>query len=905
MSNLFYCAEQGKLLIKSILWVFVAVLAACTSQEKTHDKDVSLKVVLYSGFFDSPSCELLNSNLLPVNGIKIVPNRTKKIKLPQSSEGYVIRCKSLDAAQEKLVFHSVLLPTQIGTVIQVAVNPITEVAYRLSVKNITEYAVHLSRVLLNMGMYVDSPEGLLPIPVTHGEKIQSYYVSVIELLRITSGMALKRDEASILMLNDRIGQMESAARDDVSISSIYTQSELRAFIELQILSDNLKDMYKNNYTEKMDQQSLYFSSPLITRFLSTNDYNQSALGGGGTGNVSYESSDSAIASVDNEGKVTLLRVGKVKITAIKAEDENYNKALASYDIVISKDRKDQPEFSFLSARLVKNLNEGEFENAVNGGTGEGLIYYRSSDRDKAEVYNDGRVVLKDLGDVTITAHKGGDDDYHNAEASYALSITGAKLQAASGDVSVINGLQDTIKNLQPFDTLYLSGEYFFDPPINLNGVKGQKNGPIRLIGAPGGTTTFTGVQSLNAIKEGEWQQIEDGAHLKCKSYCYKIKVKQPVYDLWVNGQRQKVASWPNYKTDDIWEEKALGVERLQSQQGGWWHESTWALVANFLKTPRASGGFMVAVNNDNTKHSLKGSPSFSGGRLLIKDKQGNHQNVRIERHDKGTSKLTFFSVLPITLSSEVLFRIEHAAALDQAGEYFYHADTRELWIWPVEGKHPNELTLAAKTQTHALDITDSEYILLDNINFHETTIKCAEKTRCQGISIKNSVFENPVSYQSLLQETLWPNALSVTGGLAFDASLYTPSYFVVDAEPWASMTSATLLEHAEQQYWLPLWVEYNRANIPSVEESNFSLNQDVVLKWLPATGVTQQQVWVGEFVDDLSPACMHQDIERDTLSSCTVSTYLKPDTTYYWQIVSFLGTNPYKSAIFSFTLHSE
>jgi len=55
-------------------------------------------------------------------------------------------------------------------------------------------------------------------------------------------------------------------------------------------------------------------------------------GGSGTGAVSYEvTGGTKYAKVDPEsGKITVLGIGKVTITAVKAEDENYNSATAAY-----------------------------------------------------------------------------------------------------------------------------------------------------------------------------------------------------------------------------------------------------------------------------------------------------------------------------------------------------------------------------------------------------------------------------------------------------------------------------------------------------------------------------------------------------------------------------------------------
>ena len=57
-------------------------------------------------------------------------------------------------------------------------------------------------------------------------------------------------------------------------------------------------------------------------------------GGQSTGAVTWETSDSAIASVDKNGTVTIEGVGEVTITATKASDDTYADAIATYSFTV-------------------------------------------------------------------------------------------------------------------------------------------------------------------------------------------------------------------------------------------------------------------------------------------------------------------------------------------------------------------------------------------------------------------------------------------------------------------------------------------------------------------------------------------------------------------------------------------
>jgi len=74
----------------------------------------------------------------------------------------------------------------------------------------------------------------------------------------------------------------------------------------------------------------------VTKTYGNPDFTRAAatVGAGGTGAITYESSTPAVASVDNTGKVTILKAGTTTITATKAEDANYSGDTASYLLTV-------------------------------------------------------------------------------------------------------------------------------------------------------------------------------------------------------------------------------------------------------------------------------------------------------------------------------------------------------------------------------------------------------------------------------------------------------------------------------------------------------------------------------------------------------------------------------------------
>jgi len=147
-----------------------------------------------------------------------------------------------------------------------------------------------------------------------------------------------------------------------------------------------------------------------------------AYGGLGTGNITYSSSDSNIATVNNSsGEVSIISVGTSIITATKAADSQYAAADVSYTLNISADTQ---VINFADpGPISKKYGDANFTNTASGGAGSGAISYSSSDTSVANVdATSGEVSINLPGSATITATKAADAHYRAATASYKIGI---------------------------------------------------------------------------------------------------------------------------------------------------------------------------------------------------------------------------------------------------------------------------------------------------------------------------------------------------------------------------------------------------------------------------------------------------------------------------------------------------
>ena len=139
--------------------------------------------------------------------------------------------------------------------------------------------------------------------------------------------------------------------------------------------------------------------------------------------IEYESTNTEVATVDkNTGVVTLVGGGETTIKAVFPGNENYETALASYILTVS---KATATLKFSAETATTTVGSTTFQAPTLTVTPGGLsIKYESTNTDVATVNETtGAVTLIGAGEATITAKFAGNDKYEPAEASYKLTVS--------------------------------------------------------------------------------------------------------------------------------------------------------------------------------------------------------------------------------------------------------------------------------------------------------------------------------------------------------------------------------------------------------------------------------------------------------------------------------------------------
>ena len=221
-------------------------------------------------------------------------------------------------------------------------------------------------------------------------------------------------------------------KDVASIGSNGTLTVLKAgtvTVKATRAADDKYNEVTAEYTltiNKADQTNFVFEdqNPGAITYKPRLTFENKATGNQGTGKITYEiTSGNDVASIDDNGKLTINKAGTVTVKATRAADDKYNEVTAEYTLMINK--ADQTNFAF------EKPNPGAitykpgltFENKASSDQGaDNVTYTITSDNGVASIDDNGKLTINKAGDVTVEATRAADDKYNEVTAEYTLII---------------------------------------------------------------------------------------------------------------------------------------------------------------------------------------------------------------------------------------------------------------------------------------------------------------------------------------------------------------------------------------------------------------------------------------------------------------------------------------------------
>ena len=175
---------------------------------------------------------------------------------------------------------------------------------------------------------------------------------------------------------------------------------------------------------KANQTNFAFDTNAVSKTFGENFSRTATAGQSSNKNITYTSSDTSIATVDQNGAIRTLKIGVVNITATQLGDESYQTASGQYTLTIN-NKANQTNFAFDTNAVSKIFGESFSRTATAGQSSHKNITYTSSNTSIATVDQNGTIGALKAGVVNITATQLGDDFYQTASGQYTLTINKA------------------------------------------------------------------------------------------------------------------------------------------------------------------------------------------------------------------------------------------------------------------------------------------------------------------------------------------------------------------------------------------------------------------------------------------------------------------------------------------------
>lgn len=160
----------------------------------------------------------------------------------------------------------------------------------------------------------------------------------------------------------------------------------------------------------------------------------------GNGKLSYSSSNEDVATVDDQGNVTIHNAGTTKLKVTLGVDHNYDSDSKEVTLTVNKINH---ELTIDQKDVEKTYGDEAFTIHAQSKDNESAIEYASSDEKVATVDSEGNVVIKGAGKVIITVSQKESKNYKKISKEINLTAKAKKITVTVNDASKTYGDEDS------------------------------------------------------------------------------------------------------------------------------------------------------------------------------------------------------------------------------------------------------------------------------------------------------------------------------------------------------------------------------------------------------------------------------------------------------------------------------
>ena len=160
----------------------------------------------------------------------------------------------------------------------------------------------------------------------------------------------------------------------------------------------------------------------------------------GNGKLSYTSSNEDVATVDDQGNVTIHNAGTTKLKVTLGVDHNYDSDSKEVTLTVNKINH---ELTVDQKDVEKTYGDEAFTIHAQSKDNESAIEYASSDEKVATVDSEGNVVIKGAGKAIITVSQKESKNYKKVSKEINITVKAKKITVTANDASKTYGDEDS------------------------------------------------------------------------------------------------------------------------------------------------------------------------------------------------------------------------------------------------------------------------------------------------------------------------------------------------------------------------------------------------------------------------------------------------------------------------------
>ena len=336
--------------------------------------------------------------------------------------------------------------------------------------------------------------------------------------------------------------------------------------------------------------------------------------------VAYSSTNTAVATIESNGAITLLKAGETTIKATLSGDATYADAEVSYTLTVNKGDAELA-WSAASATVKIGADDNVFPTLSNPHSVS--VSYSCSHTSLATIDSEGVITLIEGGgvDATITATLSGDDKYADAVVSYTLTIkrgdpalawkiSDATVDAATVTIEAGDNVFPTLYNPHNLPVTYSSSK---TDTATIN----SSTGAISLVGA-GKTTITASFAGSGAYNSGSasYTLTVNPAVKPASAFTWTAASKTTEFTSSSAGLLPKIQNLEN-TIDTALIQFTSSDATVAEPRRPYYENSTWLVPINFKKPGTVTISAVFAGNDDYSGKTVAYELTITKGKCPI------------------------------------------------------------------------------------------------------------------------------------------------------------------------------------------------------------------------------------------------------------------------------------------------